>query len=95
MKKFPSAPGAKLANGAYIMAEDVIDVQIGDRPRESIVLAFQPESYTPFVVWRRTVFTEAPTASGGTHVVDQTFVGDYHRTLWEAIEGYDKRRSRR
>jgi hypothetical protein len=86
---YPVKPGRRLPNGAILLAETVI--RTFDYRRDSIVLAVNPDSQQPFIVWHRRVTSDSPTATGKFQVVDTCGWGDYYDDLVEATLGYRNR----
>lgn len=85
----PNKPGAKLRNGAILLAETVI--RIYEHRRDSIVLAVNPLGFQPFVTWHRVVTTDSPLATGGYEIVDTCALGYYHSGLDDALKDYEER----
>lgn len=86
--KFPVRPGEKLPNGGIILAETV--VREYDHRRDSIVLCVVG-GFQPFVTWVRSIYTDAPMATGGVQIKDFCDSGDYFSDLNRAVDGYWRR----
>lgn len=83
--------GDQLGNGAIIIDQSDV-IERTEEAHVYVVLAMVPDTFQPYVTWKRVVGIEQKADGNYGPGVDYCWAGGYHRNIVNAVADYQQRK---